>query len=309
MNLLIGSLAKDGKLSYYEGNNELWSIDLNCPKFITTDGTYFYSYSQGDKTTLYCFEKDNKSFKVRSTIEIDDTTISHLEFSTKHNMLFISCMDSGNYHGVEVIDGIFTKVLFKELSGNMSGKCHQVLLNKNQDKAVIVNIKQNTLYFYNLNNQSLELTDTWSFDEILPRHLLYSVDEEVLYLVTEKSNEIIVLDYKNKVIIQRQLIDLDVQEKAQGATLQRNNENTILYVNLRGNNTITSFSINKDYKLTRINTFTSYGNNARAILLSKDNKYLLSANIKTNDVTIINTSSYELVDKIEFREAISLLEV
>lgn len=309
MNLLIGSLAKDGKLSYFENNKELWSIDLNCPKFITTDGKYYYSYSQGDRVTLYCFEKTNSSFKVRDTFEIEDTTVSHLEFSNKHNMLFCSCMDSGNYHAIEVIDGKFIKLLFKELSGNMSGKCHQVLLNKNEDKAVIVNIKQNTLYFYNLINQKLELTDSWEFEDILPRHLLYSVDENVLYLVTEKSNEIIVLDYKNKTIIQRQLIDLNVLEKAQGATLQRNNDNSILYVNLRGNNIITSFKINKDYTLDRIDTFTSYGDNAREIKLSKDNKYLLSANIKTNDVTIISTSTYELVDKIEFVQAISILEV
>lgn len=309
MNLLIGSLSKEGKLSYYENNKETWSMDLNCPKFITTDGKYFYSYSQGDKVTLYCFEKDSNKMKVRSSIEIDDTTVSHLEYSSVHNMLFISCMDSGNYHAVEVIDGIFTKVLFKELSGNKEGKCHQVLLNKKQDKAVIVNIKQNTLYFYDLISQKLSLTKEWTFDDILPRHLLYSIDEEVLYLVTEKSNEIIVLDYKNNKIIQRQLIDLNVLEKAQGATLQRNSDNTILYVNLRGNNIITSFTINKDYTLTRINTFTSYGDNARAILLSSDDKYILSANIKTNNVTIINTENYELESTIDFKEAISIIEV
>lgn len=309
MNFLCGSLSVTGEIAYFKNFEKVWSMDLNSPKFITKCDNYYYTFSQGEKVTLYCLEKDNDSFKVRSSIEIDDKTVSHLEFSSVHNILFLSCMDSGNYHGVEVKDGIFTKVLFKELLGNKPGKCHQVLLNKAQDKAIIVNIEQNILYFYDLVNQKLTLKDQWQFENIGPRHLLYSTNEEILYMVTEHSNEIMVLDYLNKKIIQTQLIDLNVTPDAKSATLQRNNDSTILYVNVRDNDSITAFTINKDHTLQRIKTISSQGKNAREIKLSNDNKYLLSANINTNNITVFNTTTLELEKTIEFNKALSLMEV
>lgn len=311
MNLLIGSLSKNGKIAYYEDEKCLWEMKMNCPKYITSDGEYYYTYSQGDELTLYSLVMSEKKFIVRSTITINETTCSHLCYSKKHNMLYCSCMDSGYCHGVEVIDGVFKTVKFSIIPGNIvPSKCHQVILNKLENTAIVVNILRNKIFFYDIVEGFFKENDYMELNgDVLPRHVMYSENEEVLYLVTEKSNEIIVLDYKNKCILQRQPIVLEEMKNAQGATIQIDNDTKILYACIRGNNVISSFKIEDNHTLIRINQYDMYGENARHMLLSHDYSRLVAANIKSNNFTVISVKTKKLIYEIEFKEAVSAIEV
>ncbi len=311
MKLLVGSLSSDGKIAYYNNGECLWSMDMNCPKYICTDGKYYYSYSQGNPLKLYSFEKVGETFEIKSTLELDETTLSHLSYSKTQNILFCSSMDSGYMHAVNVSDGVFVDVAFSEIPGGEApSKCHQVVLNKEENLAVVINILRNKIFFNKFEGGIFTETSEMFFEgDILPRHVMFSENEEVLYLVTEQSNEIIVLDYKNKTILQRQQINPEYFKGAQGATLQMDTEKKVLYVCIRGNNTISEFAIGEDFLLTLVKSYSNFGDNSRHMILSADKKYLVSANIKTNNFSIIDVETTALVSSIEFTEAISCIEV
>ncbi|MFI3163095.1 MAG: beta-propeller fold lactonase family protein [Bacillota bacterium] len=312
MELLVGSLASDGKIAYYKDDKCLWEMDLKCPKYITTDGKYYYSYSQGNPLVLYSLEKVGDKFEVKSTLELDETTLSHLAYSKTQNMLFCSSMDSGFMHAVNVCDGVFTGVAFSEIPGGEApSKCHQVVLNKEENLAIVVNILRNKVFFNEFSNGKFTEKSVMFFDgDILPRHVMYSENEEVLYLVTEKSNEIIVIDYKNQAVIGRQQINPTyVFEGAQGATLQMDAEKRILYVCIRGYNTISEFKILDDFSLEFSRAYDMHGSNSRHMILTSDKKYLVCANIDTNNFSVIDVEKGELAMDIPFVQAISAIEV
>ncbi|MFI3168043.1 MAG: beta-propeller fold lactonase family protein [Bacillota bacterium] len=312
MELLVGSLSAEGKIAYYKDDKCVWEMDMNCPKYICTDGKYYYSYSQGNPLVLYSFEKIGDSFEVKSTLELDETTLSHLAYSKTSNMLFCSSMDSGFMHAVNVCDGVFTGVAFSEMPGGEApSKCHQVVLNKAEDTAIVVNILRNKIFFNEFSDGKFTEKSSMFFEgDILPRHVMYSAGEEVLYLVTEHSNEIIVIDYKNQAVIQRQTINPTyVLDKAQGATLQMDADKKILYVCIRGYNTISEFKILDDFTLEFVKAYGMHGANSRHMILTGDKKYLVCANIDTSNFSVIDVETTDLVLNIPFVEAISCLEV
>lgn len=312
MKLLVGSLAESGKIAYYKNGDCLWEMDMNCPKYITTDGKYYYSYSQGNPLVLYSFEKIGDKFEVKSTLELSETTLSHLAYSKTQNMLFCSSMDSGFMHAVGVSNGVFTGVAFSEIPGGvLPSKCHQVVLNKEENLAVVVNILRNKVFFNKFENGKFEEQSVMTFEKgTLPRHVLFSEGEEVLYLVTEQSNEIIVIDYKNQCVLQRQAVNPTyILEGAQGATLQMDAEKKILYVCIRGYNTISEFEIADDFTLKFKRAYDMHGENSRHMILTADKKQLVCANINTNNFSIIDVESGTLAENIPFIQAISCIEV
>ncbi len=312
MELLVGSLAAEGKIAYYKDDKCLWEMDMNCPKYICTDGKYYYSYSQGNPLVLYSFEKVGDKFEVKSTFELNETTLSHLAYSKTQNILFCSSMDSGYMHAVNVEDGVFTSVAFAEIPGGESpSKCHQVVLNAEENLAIVVNILRNKVFFNEFKDGVFTEKSVMFFEgDILPRHVMYSSGEEVLYLVTEKSNEIIVIDYKNQTVISRQPINPTyIFEGAQGATLQMDAEKRALYVCIRGYNTISEFKILEDFNLEFALAYDMHGSNSRHMILTSDKKHLVCANIDTNNFSVIDVESTQLVLNIPFIQAISAIEV
>ncbi len=312
MELLVGGLSAESKIAYYKDDKCVWEMPMNCPKYICTDGKYYYSYSQGNPLVLYSFEKVGDAFEVRSTLELSETTLSHLAYSKTQNMLFCSSMDSGYMHAVNVCDGVFVGVAFSEIPGGEApSKCHQVVLNSEENVAIVVNILRNKIFFNEFADGVFTEKSHMFFEgDILPRHVMYSAGEEVLYLVTEKSNEIIVIDYKNQCVIERQPINPTyVFQGAQGATLQMDTEKKALYVCIRGYNTISEFKILDDFTLEFVKAFDMHGANSRHMILSADKKNLVCANIDTSNFSVINVETCELVMNIPFKEAISAIEV
>lgn len=312
MELLVGSLSAEGKIAYYKDDKCVWEMDMNCPKYICTDGKYYYSYSQGNPLVLYSFEKVGDAFEVRSTLELNETTLSHLAYSKTQDMLFASSMDSGFMHAINVEDGIFKSVAFAEIPGGEApSKCHQVVLNKEENLAIVVNILRNKVFFNEFKDGKFSEKSVMFFEgDILPRHVMFTAGEEFLYLVTEKSNEIIVIDYKNQTVVQRQPINPTyVFDGAQGATLQMDTEKKALYVCIRGYNTISEFKIADDFTLEFVKAYDMHGDNSRHMILTADKKYLVCANIGTSNFSVIDVESAALVLNIPFKEAISAIEV
>lgn len=309
MKLLVGSLAKDGELAYFIDDKKVWSMKMNCPKYIYEHNKIYYTYSQGDSTTLYSFKIVDDKPEIISTFILDEKTISHL--SMYDNELICSSVDSGYFHIVIVENGKFIKLKEKRLLGGyLPSKCHQATFTKDGKNLIFVNIKQNRLYFYDYKNKCLENETIMEFEpETLPRHIKFSNDEKVFYLITEKSNEIITIETKSHKILQRLKLAFNPVSNSKGCTIQINKNGTILYTNLRIDDTIQAYYINDDYTLTLKSCFSSFGNNARHMILSNDEKYLISANINSNNVTIISTDKKELIKQIPFEEAASVLEV
>lgn len=309
MKLLVGSLAKDGELAYFKDNKKLWSMPMNCPKYIYEKDGIYYTYSQGETTTLYSLKIEDDKVEILSTFTLAEKTLSHLNMLDDE--LFCSCVDTGYFYIVKVENGKFTKLKAKHLLGGYTpSKCHQAIFTKDGKTLILVNIKQNKIYFYDYQSKTLTNERVLAFEEgVLPRHLTFAKDEKTLYLITEGSNELYVISYPELKIRQRIKLAFNPIPNSKGCTLHLNKTNSLLYTNLRIDDTIQVYQVNSDYTLNQLSCFSSFGQNARHMILSQDEKYLISANINSSNLTIITTDTKELVNIIPFNQAASVIEV
>ncbi len=312
MNYLTATLnTDDGRLAYFENDEIKWTFNINCSKYLETDGKYYYAFSQGSPVKLYSFYKEGSQFVQRDCIDIDDITISHLKYNHKYNVLFCSCMDTGYYHAVKVEDGCFKKVIMKVLSGGCEpSRCHQILFDKSEEFAIIVNIRQDILFFNKFDGEKFEELYQMKFEGTVgPRHVLFSKSENLIYLVTEKSNEVMVIDYKKQEILQRFDIFKNPKAGSKALTFCVNEDFSKVWIGLRGQDIMTEYDVLENEFLQEVCVIPTFGKNARNTIISSDFKYLINANIDSNNITFVDVETRQLAKEIPLEQACSIIEV
>ncbi len=312
MKIFASNFLDNGEVAYFEEGKKVWSMPMTCPKCVCSDGKYCYSYSlEGGVFTIHSFEMSGNGFKVKSTLAIDEVNIAHMNYSKVHNLLFLSSTESGYTTAVNVEDGVLKSVAFKLMPGGIAPSgCHQVIFNAKEDLAVAVNISQNKVFFYNFKDKAFSEKAVMSFpDGTKPRHAMFSPDEKVMYLVTEGSNELFVIDYNNLAILQtNKIVDVEAED-AKVATMAIDQNKNLLFATIRGNNETAEFSMGEDGLLTRNAIFTIHGDRSPNMIISKDKKHLVFGNLFSNNITVVDAETKELVYAVPFEKALGIVEV
>ncbi|MFI3166895.1 MAG: beta-propeller fold lactonase family protein [Bacillota bacterium] len=312
MKIFASNFLDKGEVAYFEEGKKVWSMPMTCPKCVCSDGKYCYSYSlEGGVFTIHSFEMVGNGFKVKSTLAINEVNIAHMNYSKVHNLLFLSSTESGYTTAVNVEDGNLLSVAFKLMPGGIEPSgCHQVIFNKAEDLAVAVNISQNKVFFYNFKDKAFEEKAVMAFPEgTKPRHAMFADDEKVMYLVTEGSNELFVIDYNNlKVLQTNKIVDVEAED-AKVATMAIDENKGLLFATIRGNNQTAEFAIGEDGLLTRNEIFSNKGDRSPNMIISKNKKYLVFGNLFSNDITIVDTQTKALVMSMPFEKALGIVEV
>lgn len=125
-----------------------------------------------------------------------------------------------------------------------------------------------------------------------PRHLLFSREGKNAYLTLEMSAEVVVFDYRDGQLLQRQILPLteasDTAAKAAGA-LHLSADGRFLYVSNRGTaNELVVFVVNPlDGSLTFVQRRSVDGDHPREFVLDPSGGYVLVANQKSNAIVVI----------------------
>lgn len=119
-----------------------------------------------------------------------------------------------------------------------------------------------------------------------PRHLVYHPTQDLIYVYTEHSNQLIVLE-DGKTFKEIQIIDaLDQDDEKSGAAIRITKDAKFIYVSNRGHDSLTVFSINDDFTVNKIQNISVYGKHPRDFNLSLDEDYVVVGNKDTNNLTL-----------------------
>ena len=125
-----------------------------------------------------------------------------------------------------------------------------------------------------------------------PRHMIFSEQLGLAYLLTELSNQVVVLQQDKQTgkltEIQRlSSLPVDFADKSQAAAIKLSPAQDFLYVSNRGLNSIAVYAIDAQGKLSYLQNQSTGGNWPRDFVISDDGEFLLVANQLSNDITVL----------------------
>ncbi|MET1056998.1 MAG: lactonase family protein [Pedobacter sp.] len=123
-----------------------------------------------------------------------------------------------------------------------------------------------------------------------PRHIVFGNSGKYAYLIQEMHGDVTAFSYNNgtlKKIQETSVVDKDFKGQSGGSDIQLSADGKFLYISNRGTaNTITTFAIGKDGKLSKKGQISSGGDAPRAFTIDPSGNWLLAGHQKSNDIII-----------------------
>ena len=317
MKLLISGYGKENQtLSLVEVFDDMTykimnGIDLISPSFFVVNGNQVFTYEKKTNMVLHHLKIENHKLSLLDSIPFEGDDLTHLAFSNKHQMLIGCSYRNGSFFSVQLEDNLFKSNIQHEyqIEDQKLSRAHAVIINTSETEVAIINISFDQIFFYSITDHQLKLTKKISVPVGSgPRHGMY-LNDDIFYIITEYSNEMIVIDLKMNQIIQTISTLPNFTGKSSGATLLISNDQKYLYASNRGEDSIAIFEIQKSYKLKYIKSIDCGGKHPRHMTLSKDNRFIISCNMHTNNVSVIDIKQEKVILDISFESPSCVLEI
>ena len=305
MKLIAGTYTtKDSKGIYtFElENGKLSEASLLCEvkssKYLCKYKNNFIALCDGDeKDGVTLFDEDGK---------ILDTCLyerpSSCYVAVKGDKVY-----TANYHAgtvsllrIENEKFVFEKtVLLKDKAG-----CHQVLFH--EDQILVPSLFLDKVVIF---DEDLNQTGEIAFPKGSgPRHGVFNKDHSRLYLVSELSNELFVIDMKDlKIIKQIGLLENGEKNTTGTAAVRLSEDERFLYVSTRGKNVISVICLDGEIRL--LQNIGCGGDHPRDFMLAQG--YLLCANRFSDEVVCFGIGENGRItgenDRIRVPEAVCLI--
>lgn len=293
--------GKEGKGIYRFKFNE---GELSEPELLTEIDNPKYLCAYKDKIVAVCDFKDGSG---TALIDKEGQILDELTYEDKTSC-YVACKDdlvyTANYHTgcvskLEIINNKFKFKITYEVKDKAG--CHQVLFYK--DKVLVPTLFLDKIIIF---DEDLKRTGEINFPEGSgPRHGVFSDDQKLLYVATELSNELFMIDMENKKIIDQRPLLKKIHVEGTAAIRKKNDH---LYVSTRGVDVISVV----DLKDMRVKQITGCGGKHPRDFIVVDD-YLVCANRFSNNVVsfVINEdgSIGNKVSEINVPEAVSLITV
>lgn len=296
----------------------------------SSQGIYSFSFEDGrlSSSQLFCEIKDPKYLTKKDNCLI---TVADFDYESgvalinaegdiknkiafeKRTSCFITSEDddiyTANYH-----TGVVThlKLVQDELKFINSiqiqdgAGCHQILVF--HDRILVPCLFLDRVFIF---DRSLKKIGSIHFNANTgPRHGVFSKDGKYLYLVSELSNELFVIEtdewniiYQIPVLMSKEIHVRDT------AAIRLSDDEKFIYVSTRTKDVISVIEL-KDHKPTVIQTVSCGGKHPRDFVLL--GQYLLCANKNTNEVVSFKINDDgtlgKIVDRIEVPEVVALIQ-
>lgn len=124
-----------------------------------------------------------------------------------------------------------------------------------------------------------------------PRHLIFHPTRNIVFIINELSSTVVSASVNTQTgeftrITKSTTLPNDYKGKNACADIHISSDGRFLYASNRGYNSIAVFRVSNDGKLEKIATEPVQGNWPRNFTLSPNEKFLLVANQKSNDITV-----------------------
>lgn len=258
----------------------------NCSYLCHFDNLIF-GITEGEPTSqIYLYSINSKEIVLCDSRQIESGSLCHVSFLEKSSLLVGACYGSAIIFSIKV--DTQNKQFCGEIKyctqGQTQGRSHCVRPSLDQRLLYSANIMQDRIYRYHITQDGLEPIDFLQLDSgVGPRHLLPFADD-CYYVITEYSNEILLVK-DNRLVGRYSTLAVDFSGESFCSTLCMTKDCRFLYAANRGADNIAVFEVNPDFSLTPLEWFDC-GSFPRHIALCDDDKTLLCANQKGNNIAI-----------------------
>ncbi|MEQ6124687.1 lactonase family protein [Pseudotenacibaculum sp. MALMAid0570] len=327
-----------------------------------SEGIYKYDINDEGKFILgkLVAKTQNPSFLTLSTDkqflvavnEIDEKGEGKIESYkiSKDSLTFVNKVNSGGAHPCHVVVHGNNVFVANYTGGNMSfsslnkGKLsnldlvqhqgkgttsrqeaphvHSVIVNKQNDEIIAIDLGTNELWFSALNVSTQKLESTSQGKLIMeegagPRHAAFHpIKNNWLYVFNELNSTISLINRNQEgvyeVINSVSTLPKDFKGDSYGADIHISSDGKFLYASNRGHNSISIFTIDQDNgSIQLITTESVKGNWPRNFTLSPDEKYVLVANQYSNNIVSFlrnaETGLLTYIDQIKIEAPVCIL--
>lgn len=304
-----GNQSLDISIASYDIENgkfiqKNWEMSLDSPSFVCCGDGMVFAGTEADYAKFHLI----KDGAAADSVSFSGNALCHIAYSKVHEVLYGACYNSGNVVSSRVSDRKFMGILQDEYQ---RGRAHSVLLNKAEDTLYAANISLDVIFVYDIvDGMMRERSRIDIGDGKGPRHTALSADENLLYVITEYSNEIVVIDLNYEKIIQ---VISTLPANSEG----RSNCSTLCFTpdmkNLLGANrftdTIVIFDVSADGKLSLNKHISCGGKNPRHMTVTGCGRYAVVCNQSSDKICIIDIDSGEVTDSIDFKAPSGVAEI
>lgn len=252
------------------------------PSYLQINNGFLYAVSEQEVGAISSFEIDKNNVKILNVKKINQSLPCYITTNSNRDKLLVANYESGSIivYQIKKNGSIGRRKGIKKYNNSNMHFAEFI-----GDNIYAIDLGKDAIYIYNLKMQLISQIDMNR--NCGPRHMVMSKDENIMYVVTELSNQILV--YKkndNKFDLIQEistLPDESIESYAGAIRISRDNKN--IYVTNRGHNSISVFSILKR-GLKFVQNIPSYGEFPRDILLNESEEYAIVANQKSNNVIV-----------------------
>ena len=281
MRLLISGYgaAPDVSVALYHDGKPVWTDGVEAPSFIVGGDGYLFAVTENETfAAVHAYRECAQGYAHTDSCRLEGGLLCHLSYSAAWRRLLGACYETGNVFDVpfDPESGCFGKVHSLLQTGESKSRAHSVLLHSAQNTVYSANIALDRIYCYRLNENGLCEEGFFSVPKGSgPRHLCFSENEQLLYVITEYSNEILVYSLPDGECRQRvSTLPDGFAGRSNCSTLCFSKDCRFLYAANRFSDTIAVFEVQENGLLGVKSLFGCGGNNPRHMALSPDGSVL-----------------------------------
>jgi len=285
------------------------AANLDNPTYLTVSNNNQYVYAvakegeQGGITAFTITDKTGALEKINSPVT-DGSAPCHVSVDSQNNLVV-----TANYHTKQVEafetndDGSIQPPKAVNHEGNGPHErqekphLHFAGFTPDEQYVVVVDLGSDTITTYRPDEDVLQEVNVLNVKPGSgPRHVAFHPHAPYAYVMTEISNEVIVLQYHEKegTFEEVQYISTlpdDFTENSQGSAIHLSSDGKFAYAGNRGHNTIAIYRIKEDYQLEFIEWTHTEGDWPRDFVLDPTEQFIIAANQETGTLALFERDS------------------
>ncbi len=290
------------------------TTDVENPFFMTLsdDGDFLYAIhalkfggEENEEVAAYRVEGRSGKLSIINRQSSKGTASCYLDIDATGKAVVVANYSSGDVASYSITeDGKLSEPVsyFKHEGSSVDPKrqkgpnAHSIVISPDNQYAFAADLGIDKVMIYRLDAETGTLTpNDPAFVKLPPgsgpRHSTFHPDGKHLYVINEMGNTVSVFGYDSTTgaLTEQQIISTlpeGYEEQTHTADLKITPDGKYLYGTNRGHDTIASYRIGDDGKLTLIGFFPSLGKGPQNLAILPDGKHLLCANMPGNSVIV-----------------------
>ncbi|WP_163536633.1 lactonase family protein [Gracilibacillus sp. YIM 98692] len=279
------------------------AAELDNPTYLTVnqDNSLLYAVSkEGEEGGLTSFRLDQQTGDLHQlnsqaspgsapchvSVRSDDKLVVSANYHTKQAEAYLTNEDGSLQPAKPVIH---------EGSGPHERQekphLHYAGFTPDEKYVIVVDLGSDTITTYQPNDGQLEQVSIWNAKPGSgPRHIVFHPNGEYAYVMTELSNEVIVLQYKENGTFEDvqyiSTIPEDFTENNQGSAIHISSDGKFVYAGNRGHDSIAIFKVLEDYTVQFVDWTKTEGDWPRDFVLDPTEQFVIASNQNSNTLVL-----------------------